>query len=61
MDVMDQRESFAIQSSILMAELQEMLEKTKKLEKTLIQEEEDSFVPLKMTQELQPPKKKMRV
>ena len=61
MDVMEQRESFAIQSSILMAELQEMLEKTKKLEKTLIQEEGDSYVPLKTTQELQPPKKKMRV
>ena len=59
MDVMDQREGFAIQSSILMAELQEMLEKTKKLETMLIQE--DTFVPLKLTQELQPPKKKMRV
>jgi len=56
MDVMDQREGFAIQSSILMAELQEMLEKTKKLETMLIQE--DTFVPLKLTQELQPPKKR---
>lgn len=38
MDQLDERESFAIQSAIVINELQQMIEKTKKLEMQLMQQ-----------------------
>lgn len=38
MDQFDERESFAIQSAIVINELQQMIEKTKKLEMQLMQQ-----------------------
>lgn len=66
MDEYDERESFAIQSAIVMNELQQMIEKTKKLEMQLMQEASPQVIlnefykPSAETQDQQPPRKKMR-
>ena len=67
MDQFFERESFAIQGAIIMNELQQMIEKTKKLEIQLIQEASPQVIPHEFyrpspeTQNQQPPRKKMRV
>jgi hypothetical protein len=66
MDQYDQRESFAIQSAIVMHELEQILEKAKKIEQQLIQESSpqvmltEFYRPSTETQDMQPPKKKMK-
>ena len=62
----DERESFAIQSATVINELQQMIEKTKKIEMQLMQEASpqviltEFFRPSTETQDQQPPRKKMR-
>jgi len=65
MDHFDERESFAIQSAIIINELQLMIEKTKKIEMQIIQVDAqvsptDFYSPLIETQCEQPPKKRMK-
>jgi hypothetical protein len=66
MDEFTERESFAIQGAIVINELQQMIEKTKKLEMQLIQEASPQVIfnefykPFPETQAQQPPRKKMR-
>jgi hypothetical protein len=66
MDHFDERESFAIQSAIVINELQQMIEKTKRIETQIMQEASPQVIltefykPLPETQDQQPPRKKMR-
>lgn len=65
MDHFDERESFAIQSAIVINELEQMIEKTKKIEMQIRQVDAqvsltDFYNPLVETQCEQPPKKKMK-
>jgi len=65
MDHFDERESFAIQSAIVINELEQMIEKTKKIEMQIIQVDAqvsstDFYIPLIETQCEQPPKKRMK-
>jgi hypothetical protein len=60
------RESFAIQSTNVINELQQMIEKTKKIEIQLMQEASPRVIPTEFyrpsteTQDQQPPRKKLR-
>jgi len=68
MDHFDERENFAIQSAIVINELEQMIEKTKKIEMQLTQQMQvdaqisttDFYTPLIETQCEQPPKKRMK-
>jgi hypothetical protein len=66
MDHFDERESFAIQSAIVINELQQMIEKTKRIEMQIKQEASPQVIltefyrPSTETQDQQPPRKKMR-
>jgi hypothetical protein len=66
MDHFDERESFAIQSAIVINELQQMIEKTKRIEMQIMQEASTQVIltefyrPLPETQDQPPPRKKMR-
>ena len=63
-DEFDERESFAIHSAIVINELQQMIEKTKKIEMQLLQEASPQFIPNEFykpsteTQDQQPREKK---
>jgi len=61
---MDQRESFAIQSAIVINELEQMIEKTKKLEMQLMQQASpqvilDEFY--RPSEDMQPLRKRMKL
>jgi len=64
---MDQRESFAIQSAIVINELEQMIEKTKKLELQLMQQAspqvilDEFYRPSEETQDMQPLRKRMKL
>ena len=66
MDEYDERESFAIQSAIVINELQQMIEKTKKIEMQLMQQASpqvmtnDFYRPCPETQEMQPLRKRIK-
>ena len=66
MDQFDERESFAIRSAIVINELQQMIEKTKKIEAQLLQcsspqvIHDEFYRPSIESQDMQPPKKKTR-
>jgi hypothetical protein len=62
--MMDERESFAIQSAIVINELQQMIEKTKKLELQLMQQASpqvilDEFY--RPSEDMQPLRKRMKL
>ena len=64
MEEFDERESFAIQSSIIINELQQMIEKTKKLEMQLMQQASpqvilDEFY--RPSEDMQPLRKRMKL
>jgi len=67
MDQFVQRESFAIQSAIVINELQQMIEKTKKIEMQLKQEASPQVIPDEFyrpsaeTQDMQPLRKRMKL
>jgi len=67
MDQFDERENFAIQGAIIMNELQQMIEKTKKLEMQLMQEvfpkviPDEFYTPSPETQDMQPLRKRMKL
>jgi hypothetical protein len=67
MDQFDERrESFAIQSTVVINELQQMIEKTKKIEAQLLQCGSPQVIPDEFyrpsfgSEDMQPPKKKTR-
>ena len=63
MDVLDMREQFAIRSSIIQMELEEISEKLKKIESHLFPVQElqvDVYKSPVETNNMQPPKKKMK-
>jgi hypothetical protein len=66
MDEFDERESFAIQSAIVINELQQMIEKTKKIEMQLMKEVSPQVIPDEFyrpsaeTQDMQPLRKRMK-
>lgn len=67
MDEIYDREAFAIQSAIVMNELEQMLEKIKRIETQLTYDcssqvsKTDFYNPTKDTQDMQPSRKKMRL
>jgi len=61
---MDQRERFAIQSAIIINELQQMIEKTKKLELQLMQQASPQVIPdefYRPSEDMQPLRKRMKL
>lgn len=67
MDQFDERESFAIQSAIVINELQQMIEKTKKIESKLRQQAslqviaDEFYKPSPEIQDMQPLRKRMKL
>jgi hypothetical protein len=67
MDQFVQRESFAIQSAIVINELQQMIEKTKKIEVQLKKEaspqvvHDEFYRPSSETQDMQPLRKRIKL
>jgi hypothetical protein len=67
MNEFEERENFAIQSAIVINELHQMIEKTKKIEMQLMKEASPQVIPNEFykpsteTQDQQPPRKKMKL
>ena len=64
MDEFAERESFAIQSAIVINELQQMIEKTKKIEAQLLKEGSPQVIPdefYRPSEDMQPLRKRMKL